>query len=84
MFEFYLTDNFEKITTPLLTLPNGPEPLQYLVKHSNRLARRQELERRCVTDIKGDVLYAEAEDAYRAISTLLGDNNYFFGARYVN
>ena len=69
------------MTMPLLTMPNGPEPLQYLVKHSNILARREELERRCMADIKGDVLYAEAEDAYSAISTLLGEDNYFFGAR---
>jgi hypothetical protein len=84
VFAFYLTDEFERVTMPLLTVPEGPEPLQYLVKHSNRLARREEIERRCMSDNRGDVLYAEAEDAYNAISTLLGEDTYFFGARYLH
>jgi len=67
---------------PLLTVPDGPEPLQYLIKHSHRLARQEELRRRCMAEIQEDILYAEAEEAYSALSTLLDENDYFFGARF--
>lgn len=63
-------------------MPDGPEPLQYLIKHSHKLARQEELERRSMAEIQEDVLYAEAEEAYSALSTLLDENAYFFGTRY--
>lgn len=59
-------------------MPNGPEPLQFLVRHAYQKAAREELERRCIGEIRGDVLYAEAEEGYAALSTLLGGAEYFF------
>lgn len=82
MFAYYLTDAFEKVTLPLLSIPNGPEPLQYLVRYEQRKLQREELERRCMSEIREDVIYAEAEEAYAALSTLLGQDKYFFNQEY--
>ena len=79
-----MTEDFDKVTRGLLAIPNGPEPLQYLVRHADRTARRDELERRCMGEIRGDVLYAEADEGYAALSTLLGNDRYFFNERYTS
>jgi hypothetical protein len=63
-------------------VPDGPEPLQYLAKYSHRAVRREELEKRCLSEVDGDVLHAEAEEGYAALSVLLGDDIYFFSDRY--
>ena len=78
-----MTDAYEKVTLPLLPIPNGPEPLQVLVQHSLRKARKDEVERRCLSEIRGDVIYGEAEEGYSALSTLLGEHKYFFNERCV-
>jgi hypothetical protein len=78
VYAYYLTDEYENVTLPLLSLPNGPEPLRFLVRHSHRKSRREELERRCLSEIRGDVIYAEAVEGYAALSTLLGQHKYFF------
>lgn len=77
-----MTEEFATVTKTLLPVPSGPEPLQYLVRHADQAARREELERRCMGDIRGDVLYAEAEEGYAALSILLGNDTYFFKERY--
>lgn len=64
-----------------MPIPSGPEPLQYMVRYADQTARREELERRCMGEIRGDVLYAEAEEGYAALSTLLGNDTYFFKER---
>ena len=78
-----MTDAYEKVTFPLLSVPNGPEPFQFLVRHSHKKAREEELERRCLSEIRGDVIYAEAEEGYSALSTLLGEHKYFFNEECV-
>lgn len=80
-YAYYLTDDYERVTLRLLSVPNGPEPLKYLVQYSHRKARKDELERRSISEIRGDVLYLEAEEAYGALSTLLGDNKFFFNEK---
>jgi hypothetical protein len=70
------------VTLPLLSVPNGPEPLQYLVRYSHRTARKEELEKRSLSEIDGDVLLAEAEEGLAALSSLLGKNTYFFNERF--
>jgi hypothetical protein len=78
-----MTDAFENVTLPLLSIPDGPEPLQYLVQHSHWTAKKEELERRCMSEIREDVLYAEAEEGYAALSTLLGGDRYFFNQKHL-
>jgi hypothetical protein len=83
VYAYYLTDAYENVTFPLLSIPNGPEPFQFLVRHSHRKAREEELERRYLSEIREDVIYAEAEEGYSALSTLLGEHKYFFNERCV-
>ena len=82
MLAYYLTDAFEKVTVPLLSIPNGPEPLQYLVRHEHRKSQKEALERRCMSEIREDVIYTEAEEGYAALSTLLGQDKYFFNQEH--
>jgi len=81
VYTFYMTEAFERVVMPLLELPDGPQPLQYLVRYSHRAARKAELERRSLSDIRPEVLLAEAEEGYAALSTLLGESMYFFNER---
>jgi hypothetical protein len=83
VYTFYMTEAFERVVMPLLELPDGPQPLQYLVRYSHQAARKAELERRSLSDIRPDVLLAEAVEGYAALSTLLGDSMYFFNERYL-
>ena len=76
-----MTEAFEEVTVPLLSLPNGPEPLQYLAKRSHLAPRKEELQRRSLASPDEQVLYAEAEEGYAALSLLLGENTYFFNER---
>jgi len=74
-----LTEDYEYVTLPLLRVPRGPRPLQYQIAYSHQAARKQELERRIMSlEIREEVLYAEAEEGYAALSRLLGENTYFF------
>jgi hypothetical protein len=82
VFAYYLTDAFEKVTLPLLSIPSGPEPLQYLVRHARIKSQKEELERRCMSELREDLIYAEAEEGYAALSTLLGQDKYFFKQEY--
>ena len=65
-------------------MPDGPEPLQYLVRYSHRMTKKKELEKRCLLEIDGDQLYAEAEEGYAALSLLLGNDTYFFSERFTD
>jgi hypothetical protein len=47
------------------------------------MVRRKELERQSMSDIRQDVIYAEADEGYSALSTLLGTNTYFFNEKLV-
>ena len=76
-----MTEDFEKITVSLLEIPEGPEALQYLVRHGRKTARREELEQRFIGEIPAEVIYSEAEVAFEALSILLGDDSYFFVKR---
>ena len=82
MYAYYLTDAFERVTLPLLSVPNGPEPLQYLVRYSHRKTQREDLERRYMSEIREEVIYTEAGEGYAALSTLLGQDKYFFNQEY--
>jgi Glutathione S-transferase, C-terminal domain len=62
-------------------VPDGPESLQYILRHSNRTLRREELEKCCLTEVDGDVLHVEVEEGYAALSVLLGDDIYIFSDR---
>lgn len=77
-----MTDEFEKSVVPLLSVPDGVSALQYLVRYSVRAGRKKELEKRCLKGIRQDIIYADAEDAFAALSTLLGTHTYFFNERY--
>jgi hypothetical protein len=66
---------------PLLSIPKGPEPLQYLSKRSHQAPRKEELQRRSLTSPSEQVIYAEAEEGYAALSLLLGGDTYFFNER---
>ena len=37
-----------------------------------------------MSQIREDVLHCEADEAYEALSVLLGDDQYFFNERYMN
>jgi hypothetical protein len=82
VYAHFLTEDFEKSVIPLLNVPEGLSPLQYLVRYSARAARKKELEKRCLKGIRQDVIYGDAEDAFAALSTLLGTDAYFFNERY--
>lgn len=77
-----MTEAFEEVTVPLLSIPNGPEPLQYLAKRSHQTPRKEELQRRSLTSPNRQTIYAEAEEGYAALSSLLGEDIYFFNERY--
>jgi hypothetical protein len=77
-----LTGEFDKVTKHLLDIPEGPEPLRYLVLRGRQIARKEELERRFMGEIVQEIVYTEAEAAFTALSTLLGYDEYFFGERY--
>ena len=81
VYAFYLTEAFEKVTVPLLSIPNGPEPLQYLSKRAHQTPRKEELQRRFLTSPNSQTIYAEAEEGYAALSQLLGEDTYFFDER---
>jgi hypothetical protein len=66
------------VTAALLPLPEGIEPLRYVSKRLHRLSRKEEVERRCLSEINPSILYSEAREAYEALSTLLESNTYFF------
>jgi hypothetical protein len=78
----YLTKDFESVTLPLLSVPSGPEPLQYIVRHSHQTAIKEELEKFFISEVDPEVLFSEAEGGYAALSTLLGEDMYFFNARF--
>ena len=82
VYAHYFTDEFEKSVIPLLTVPEGFAALQYIVRYSHRAARKKELEKRFISGIRQDVIYQDADEAFGALSALLGDNTYFFGERY--
>jgi metaxin len=77
-----LTENFEDFVAPNLPLPNGPEPLEYIAKHLYQSVCLKDLEKQSLANVRKDVLYEEAEYAYNALSTLLGDDEYFFNAEF--
>jgi hypothetical protein len=77
-----LTEHFDEVTANLIPSPEGPEPLQYVARRLHRLARKEELERRMLSPINGCLLYSEAQEAYAALSTLLGSDVYFFNESY--
>ena len=79
---YFTEDQFEKSVVPLLTVPEGFSALQYLVRYSHRAARKKELEKRFISGIREDVIYQDADEAFGALSALLGNNTYFFGERY--
>jgi hypothetical protein len=78
----FLTDEFEKSVVPLLSVPDGFSPLQYLARYSAQAGKKRELEKRCLKGIRQDIIYADAEDAFAALSTLLGTHTYFFNEQY--
>ena len=78
----YLTDEFENFTANKLSIPDGPEPLQYIAKYAHKKARRDELERRHMGGNTESQLRNEAQVAYTALNGLLGESLLFFDARY--
>jgi hypothetical protein len=82
VYAHFLTDEFEKAVVPLLAIPEGLSPLQYIVQCSHRAVRKKELEKRFLSGIHQDVIYQDAQEAFAALSALLGNNIYFFDEQY--
>ncbi|CAG8560496.1 11195_t:CDS:2 [Paraglomus occultum] len=69
--------NFEEVTSKLYGA-KYPKPLNWIILYQMKSAVVKELlTRKPVLD--REEIYQEAEDALKAISTLLADHNYFFG-----
>ncbi|KAI9687687.1 MAG: hypothetical protein M1820_010393, partial [Bogoriella megaspora] len=90
LFHLYLTpSNFSSVAHPCYITPTSTSPLiQLSLAHDLRTAATSELLKTpnptapgCAPVIDAEALYTEAEDAFLALSTLLGDDEWFLGAQ---
>jgi metaxin len=80
LYTLYLTPNFTTIVEPLYVLTTSSNPLVRLTAaYELRQAATTELLKHSAV-INGEALYKDAEDAFGALETLLGDKEWFFGA----
>ena len=80
LFTLYLDErNSEAVAKELYIYPTSSNPLvQMTLFRQLKQAAHDELLRN-TSYIKEEELYLEAENAFAALSTLLGDDTYFFG-----
>ncbi|KAH6642280.1 hypothetical protein C7974DRAFT_430770 [Boeremia exigua] len=80
LYSIYLSNNFTSIAEPLYILPTSSNPLVRLTTARElRLAAEKELLKFSAV-INAETLYNQAEEAFTALDSLLGDNKWFFGA----
>jgi metaxin len=80
LFTLYLDErNSEFVAKQLYIYSASSNPLvQMILYHQLKQAAREEL-LKTVSQIREDELYLEAENAFLALSTLLGEDGHFFG-----
>ena len=77
-----MTPNHAAVAHPLYIDPSTRTTLvRAALSHQLQLAAKSELLKTCRV-IDPDTLYIEAEEAFEALSTLLGEEEWFFGAEY--
>lgn len=80
LYSIYLSHNSTAIAEPLYILPTSSNPFVRLtIARDLRLAASTELLKFSST-INAETLYNQAEEAFAALETLLGDDKWFFGA----
>lgn len=80
LYSIYLSSNFTSIAEPLYILPTSSNSFVRLtIARELRLAAEKELLKFAST-ISAEALYNQAEEAFTALDSLLGDNEWFFGA----
>ncbi|KAF3037205.1 hypothetical protein E8E12_003661 [Didymella heteroderae] len=80
LYSIYLSSNFTSIAEPLYILPTSSNPFVRLtIARELRLAAEKEL-LKFSSIISAETLYEQAEEAFTALDTLLGKNEWFFGA----
>lgn len=80
LYCIYLSPNFTSIAEPLYILPTSSNPFVRLtVARELRLAAEKELAK-FSSIISAETLYNQAEEAFAALDTLLGKDDWFFGA----
>lgn len=80
IYSVYLCPNATSIAEPFYVLPASNNAFVRLtVAHDLRRAAEQELLKFSAV-INAESLYKEAEDAFAALETLLGNDKWFFGA----
>ncbi|KAF2848099.1 hypothetical protein T440DRAFT_429310 [Plenodomus tracheiphilus IPT5] len=81
LYALYLSPNAPTLSEPLYILPSSTNPFVRLsLARTLRLAAQTELLKHCTT-INADTLYNQAEEAFAALDSLLGDDTWFFGAK---
>ncbi|KAI8932162.1 hypothetical protein NX059_011045 [Plenodomus lindquistii] len=81
LYTVYLSPNATTLSEPLYILPASANPFVRLaLARTLRLAAETELLKYCTT-INADTLYNQAEEAFAALESLLGDDKWFFGAK---
>lgn len=80
LYSVYLSNNFTSIAEPLYVLPTSSNPFVRLtIARELRLAAEKELLKFSAI-ISAETLYNQAEEAFTTLDSLLGDNEWFFGA----
>lgn len=80
LYSIYLSQNFISIAEPLYILPTSSNPFVRLtIARELRLAAEKELLKFSAI-VSAETLYNQAEEAFTALDSLLGDNEWFFGA----
>ncbi|KAF2809068.1 uncharacterized protein BDZ99DRAFT_521534 [Mytilinidion resinicola] len=81
LYTLYLTPNFTSIAEPLYVLPISTNSMVRLTTaYELRKAAEIELLKNSVV-IDAETLYTDAEEALGALETVLGDQDWFFGAK---
>ncbi|KAF2632971.1 hypothetical protein BU25DRAFT_427750 [Macroventuria anomochaeta] len=80
LYSIYLSHNFTSIAEPLYILPTSSNPFVRLtIARELRLAAEKELLKFSAI-VSAETVYNQAEEAFTALDSLLGDNEWFFGA----
>jgi metaxin len=80
LYCIYLSQNSTSIAEPLYILPTSGNPFVRLtVARELRQAAEKELAK-FSTVVNAETLYNQAEEAFAALETLLGKDDWFFGA----
>ncbi|OCK79375.1 hypothetical protein K432DRAFT_393960 [Lepidopterella palustris CBS 459.81] len=80
LYSLYLTSNFTSIAESLYVLPTSSNSLVRLaIAYELRAAAEAELLKHS-TIVNAESLYEDAKEAFGALETVLGDDEWFFGA----